>query len=54
MVLEVSFSEYYSKLEDQCAFNLACLAKVKQTDFEYFAQDDFRCRKPDIKIQVSF
>lgn len=52
VVLDVSFNEYYCKLADQCAFNLACLAKVKQTDFEYFAQDDFRCRKPDIKIEV--
>lgn len=51
VVLEVTYSDYYCKLADQCAFNLACLAKVKQTDFEYFAQDDFRCRKPDIKIQ---
>lgn len=32
--------------------NLACLAKVKETEFEYFAQDDFRCRKPDIAIEV--
>ncbi|RXG53423.1 Annulin [Armadillidium vulgare] len=27
--------------------------KVKETNFEYFAQDDFRVRKPDIKIQCS-
>ncbi|XP_042224998.1 annulin-like isoform X2 [Homarus americanus] len=51
VTMEVSFTEYYCKLADQCAFNLSCLAKVKQTDFEYFAQDDFRCRKPDIKIE---
>ncbi|XP_037795328.1 annulin-like [Penaeus monodon] len=50
--LDVSFDEYYSKLADQCAMNLACLAKVKETEFEYFAQDDFRCRKPDICIEV--
>lgn len=26
------------------------MANVKDTDYEYFAQDDFRVRKPDIKI----
>ncbi|KAF2362823.1 Transglutaminase-like [Trinorchestia longiramus] len=49
-LVEVTFDEYYKKLVDQCALNVACLAKVKSTDFEYFAQDDFRMRKPDIKI----
>ncbi|KAK3873095.1 hypothetical protein Pcinc_021851 [Petrolisthes cinctipes] len=51
VMLEVSFEEYYSKLENQCAFNLSCLCKVEQTQFEYFAKDDFRCRKPDIKVE---
>lgn len=52
VTLEVSFDEYYKKLTDQCAFKLSCLGKVEQTGHEYFAQDDFRCRKPDIKIEV--
>lgn len=26
------------------------MVQVKDTDYEYFAQDDFRLRKPDIKI----
>ncbi|GAB0089081.1 annulin [Sergentomyia squamirostris] len=47
---EVVFSEYYGKLMDQSAFNISCLASVKDTEFDYFAQDDFRVRKPDIKI----
>ncbi|KAG0729864.1 Annulin [Chionoecetes opilio] len=51
MTLEVSFEEYYKKLTFQCAFNLSCLGKVEETGFEYFAQDDFRCRKPDIKVE---
>ncbi|XP_047738590.1 annulin isoform X2 [Hyalella azteca] len=50
VITEVTFEEYYNKLVDQCALNVACLAKVDTTDFEYFAQDDFRMRKPDIKI----
>ncbi|XP_011505871.1 PREDICTED: annulin isoform X2 [Ceratosolen solmsi marchali] len=50
--LEVSWEEYGSKLLDQSAFNISCLATVKDTDYEYFAQDDFRVRKPDIKIKL--
>ncbi|XP_077297889.1 annulin-like [Arctopsyche grandis] len=52
IMMEVSFDEYYGRLVDQCAFNIACLATVVDTDFEYFAQDDFRVRKPDIKIAI--
>lgn len=50
--LDVSWDEYAPRLLDQAAFNIACLATVHETDYEYFAQDDFRVRKPDIKIQV--
>lgn len=50
--MEVSWEEYGPRLLNQCAFNIACLATVKDTAFEYFAQDDFRVRKPDIKITV--
>lgn len=28
------------------------MATVKDTDYEYFAQDDFRARKPDIKFII--
>lgn len=52
MKLEVSYNEYAGRLVDQCAFNIACLATVQDTNYEYFAQDDFRVRKPDIKIKV--
>lgn len=34
----------------QAAFNISCAAKVKGTHYEYYAQDDFRVRKPDIKF----
>ena len=51
--LEVTWEEYGPKLMNQSAFQISCLATVKDTNFEYFAQDDFRVRKPDIKIEVS-
>lgn len=50
--MEVTFKEYYKKLLDQAAFNISCMAKVHETDYDYFAQDDFRVRKPDIKIKL--
>lgn len=50
--MEVTFSEYYRKLQDQAAFNISCMAKVHETDYDYYAQDDFRVRKPDIRISL--
>uniref|UniRef100_A0A182NEW6 protein-glutamine gamma-glutamyltransferase n=1 Tax=Anopheles dirus TaxID=7168 RepID=A0A182NEW6_9DIPT len=48
----VEFQEYYRKLRDQAAFNISCMATVQDTEFEFYAQDDFRVRKPDIKISL--
>ncbi|RZF45384.1 hypothetical protein LSTR_LSTR002827 [Laodelphax striatellus] len=50
--MDVSWEEYSKRLVDQCAFNIASMATVNDTNFEYFAQDDFRVRKPDIKIKL--
>ncbi|XP_034945845.1 annulin-like isoform X2 [Chelonus insularis] len=49
--LDLAYEEYGPRLLDQCAFNIACLATVKDTNFEYFAQDDFRILKPNIDIE---
>lgn len=51
--MDVSYNDYASQLVDQASFNIACMAAVKDTQFEYFAQDDFRVRKPDIKFKVN-
>ncbi|XP_049279486.1 annulin-like isoform X1 [Anopheles funestus] len=48
----VEFHDYYRKLRDQAAFNISCMATVLDTEFEFYAQDDFRVRKPDIKISL--
>lgn len=50
--MEVTFNEYYRKLQDQAAFNISCMAKVHETEYDYYAQDDFRVRKPDIRISI--
>lgn len=52
IIMPVSYDDYAPELTDQGAFNIACLANVKDTDFEFFSQDDFRVRKPDISIKV--
>lgn len=46
------YEEYEKRLIDQCTFQIACLATIEDTKFEYYAQDDFRVRKPDIKINL--
>ncbi|KAH1024363.1 hypothetical protein HUJ05_003856 [Dendroctonus ponderosae] len=48
--LTVTYEEYSRIKVDQSAFNISCLASIEETKFEYYAQDDFRVRKPDIKI----
>ncbi|XP_050670060.1 annulin isoform X1 [Leptidea sinapis] len=50
--LLVKFDDYYKKLVDQASFNIACLATIVDKNFDYFAQDDFRVRNPDIKITI--
>lgn len=52
LVLEVMYEDYEGKLEEHNAFSIAAMAKVVETDFEYFGQDDFRVRMPDILIET--
>lgn len=50
--MEVTFYDYFKKLTDQGAFNISCIAKVHDTGYDYFAEDDFRVRKPDVRIKL--
>ena len=52
ITMPVTYNEYAPELSDQCAFSISCLANVKETEFEFFSQDDFRVRKPDIVVKV--
>ncbi|XP_011689029.1 PREDICTED: annulin-like [Wasmannia auropunctata] len=49
---DFSWKEYSSRLLDQCTLNITCLVTVEDTNVEYFVQDVFRVRKPDIKITL--
>lgn len=50
--MEVTYGDYEKVLLDQAMFNIATLATIKETKFDYFAQDDFRVRMPDVKIET--
>lgn len=52
MNMELKYKEYEHSLVDQCSFIISATAHVKDTGFDYCAQDDFRVRMPDIGIQV--
>lgn len=49
----LTYFDYGKDVKSQNVFNISCLASVVDTDYEYFGQDDFRVRKPDIVFQVS-
>lgn len=53
VTMEVTYNEYAAKLVSQCSFNVTCHAHVKDIEFDYHAEDDFRVRQPDIKITVN-
>ncbi|XP_054154327.1 annulin-like [Oppia nitens] len=52
LIIVVTYSEYEKHLLDQSIFNITVMANVLETDFQYYAMDDFRLRMPDIKIET--
>lgn len=48
--LPVKYEDYAKRLVDQSSFVISCLATIEDTKYEYYAQDEFRVRKPDIKF----
>lgn len=52
ITLDVNYDDYGHLLIDQNSFATSVMAQVIETDFHYFAMDDFRVRMPDIKIYV--
>ncbi|CAN7992678.1 unnamed protein product, partial [Ixodes hexagonus] len=52
VIMVVTYDEYEKNLLDQAMFNISTLATIKETKFDYFAQDDFRVRMPDVKIET--
>lgn len=50
--LPVKYEDYAKRLVDQSSFVISCLATIEDTKYEYYAQDEFRVRKPDIKFAL--
>ncbi|KAL1401749.1 hypothetical protein pipiens_006383 [Culex pipiens pipiens] len=50
--LNVEFEEYHSVVLDQAYFKILCSASIEGTTYEFFRQDDYRVRRPDIKINL--
>lgn len=50
--LEVTYQDYEKVLLDQAIFNISAMATLRETKFDFFAQDDFRVRMPDVKIET--
>lgn len=48
--INITYNDYKKKILDQASFNVSCLVTVQDTKFEYYEQDEFRLRKPDVKI----
>lgn len=48
----LTYFDYGNDVKSQNVFNISCLASVVDTDYEYFGQDDFRVRKPDIEFEM--
>lgn len=50
---EMTYYDYADYVKNENAFVVTCYANVADTDYEYYAEDDFRVRKPMVAIEVS-
>jgi len=51
-VLNISSQEYLDLVVDQYSMRIYALAKVAETKQQYAKQDDFRLRRPDLKMEA--
>ncbi|XP_073988155.1 transglutaminase [Rhodnius prolixus] len=51
-VMVLNYADYSSYLSNDIVYQICALCKVEGTDFEYFAQDDFRIVLPTITIKL--
>ncbi|XP_016981656.2 annulin-like [Drosophila rhopaloa] len=49
--LNVVFKDYFEKLRPHAAFQITATAKIKDTKYEHYANENFMLRKPDIKFK---
>ena len=51
-VLNIASQEYLDLVVDQYSMRIYALGKVKETKQQYAKQDDFRLRRPDLKMEA--
>ena len=51
-VLNIAAPEYLDLVVDQYSMRIYALAKVAETKQQYATQDDFRLRRPDLKMEA--
>uniref|UniRef100_A0A182PDD8 protein-glutamine gamma-glutamyltransferase n=1 Tax=Anopheles epiroticus TaxID=199890 RepID=A0A182PDD8_9DIPT len=49
----IEFNEYYEPGMDEAIFKVTSFATIEGADYEYFSQEDYSLRKPDIQLELS-
>ncbi|XP_052869381.1 annulin-like [Anopheles cruzii] len=49
----IAFDDYYEPGMNEAIFKVTSFATVNGVDFEYFSQEDYRLRKPDVQLQLN-
>ena len=50
--MEVTLTDYLSKISEQMAMKVSAVIQVVETGHVQAFQDDFRLRKPDLEVKV--
>uniref|UniRef100_A0A182MQG2 protein-glutamine gamma-glutamyltransferase n=1 Tax=Anopheles culicifacies TaxID=139723 RepID=A0A182MQG2_9DIPT len=51
--LPIAFEDYYQPGMDEAIFTVTSFATIEGVDYEYFSQEDYSLRKPDVQLQIS-
>uniref|UniRef100_A0A182X2W8 protein-glutamine gamma-glutamyltransferase n=1 Tax=Anopheles quadriannulatus TaxID=34691 RepID=A0A182X2W8_ANOQN len=49
----VAFDDYYEPGMDEAIFKVTSFATIEGADYEYFSQEDYSLRKPDVQLELS-
>ncbi|XP_053677743.1 annulin-like [Anopheles nili] len=48
----VAFDDYYESGMDEALFKVTSFANIEGADYEYFSQEDYSLRKPNVQLQL--
>uniref|UniRef100_A0A182QTX5 Transglutaminase-like domain-containing protein n=1 Tax=Anopheles farauti TaxID=69004 RepID=A0A182QTX5_9DIPT len=49
----IAFDDYYEPGMDEAIFKVTSFAVIEGADYEYFSQEDYSLRKPDVELQLT-